>query len=434
MATARSFSEEENPSDCEFDASEESDSDDNTDEESDPQVNGREPCKFYNKGRCRDGTNCQYLHMCKYALKGNCHYGSRCKLNHPRERRASSGARHRSTSTEPKLTDGRFYQWQLNTGNNWLDIENDHIIEAQYSLPHTKSIKLYNTQYGAVSIDFKRLKVYGKNLRVRRLDDGNTEWIWFCTLRRKWKKYGDKDSKGNPGPVKSSDVENKFQSNPTGSYTFNIGAETFEIKFKDMRQVGQNGKRKVTRRPLYRQKQVAAAAAARNKCTGLHAQANYKQKKEKTARGSNGPTGPDNTSMSSPEKTKDQRILRECSCGWSKVTTYLGLRVHQGKAKCVGNNQQVSTLASVLQNIPLSNPQWQFEGKNGAWYIFKHRQRGTSTECSVSSDDIERKYQQDPTGTMRFNVNTQSYELNFQAMTQTNLQNRSSRTIRRVLV
>ncbi|XP_020509306.2 protein mono-ADP-ribosyltransferase PARP12 isoform X4 [Labrus bergylta] len=356
MATARSFSEEENPSDCEFDASEESDSDDNTDEESDPQVNGREPCKFYNKGRCRDGTNCQYLHMCKYALKGNCHYGSRCKLNHPRERRASSGARHRSTSTEPKLTDGRFYQWQLNTGNNWLDIENDHIIEAQYSLPHTKSIKLYNTQYGAVSIDFKRLKVYGKNLRVRRLDDGNTEWIWFCTLRRKWKKYGDKDSKGNPGPVKSSDVENKFQSNPTGSYTFNIGAETFEIKFKDMRQVGQNGKRKVTRRPLYRQKQVAAAAAAR-----------------------------------------------------------------------------VSTLASVLQNIPLSNPQWQFEGKNGAWYIFKHR-RGTSTECSVSSDDIERKYQQDPTGTMRFNVNTQSYELNFQAMTQTNLQNRSSRTIRRVLV
>ncbi|XP_060885787.1 uncharacterized protein si:ch211-244b2.4 isoform X2 [Labrus mixtus] len=432
MATAFSLSEEENPSDNELDFSEESDSDDNTDEESEPQFNRREPCKFYNRGGCADGKKCQYLHMCKYALKGNCCYGSRCKLNHPRERRASSGARNRSTSTGPKLTDGRFYQWQLNAGNHWLDIKNDHIIEAQYSLPHTKSIKLHNTQYRAVSIDFKRLKVYGKDLRVRRLDDGNTEWIWFCTLGRKWKKYGDKDSKGNPGPVKSSDIENKFQSNPTGSYAFNIGAETFEIKFKDMRQVGQNGKRKVTRRPLYRHNQVAAAV---NKCTRLllnclvDAQANYKQKKEKTARGSNGPTGPDNTSVSSPEKTKDQRILRECSCGWSKVTTYLGLRVHQGKAKCGGNDQLV-----FLQNIAVStNPQWQFEGSSGAWYIFKHR-RGTSTECSVSSDDIERKYQQDPTGSMRFNVNAHSYELDFQAMTQTSLQNRSSRNIRRVLV
>ncbi|KAM6961582.1 uncharacterized protein LKV04_020601 [Tautogolabrus adspersus] len=202
MASASAFPEEEtqreNPSDNdsdayeESDASEESDSDHNTDEESDSQLNGREPCKFYNSGGCRDGKKCLYLHICKYALKGNCRYRSKCKLNHPRERSASSGARNRSTSTEPKITDGRFYQWQLNDGNDWMDIVNDHIIEAQYSLPHTKSIKIYNSPYGVVNIDFRRLRVYGKTLRVRRLDDGNTEWIWFCTLRRKWMKYGDK--------------------------------------------------------------------------------------------------------------------------------------------------------------------------------------------------------------------------------------------------
>lgn len=39
------------------------------------------------------------------------------------------------------------------------------------------------------------------------------------------------DPKGVPGPVKNSDIEKKFQSNPASSYTFAIGADTFEIKF-----------------------------------------------------------------------------------------------------------------------------------------------------------------------------------------------------------
>lgn len=44
----------------------------------------------------------------------------------------------------------------------------------------------------AVSIDFFKMRVNGKKLRVRRLDDGNTKWIWYCTLGSKWIKYGDK--------------------------------------------------------------------------------------------------------------------------------------------------------------------------------------------------------------------------------------------------
>ena len=154
--------------------------------------------------------------------------------------------------------------------------------------------------------------MYGKELKVRRLDDGNTEWIWYCTLLRKWIKYGDKvggycifvfvfcvsllmifnlsrqDSKGNASPVKSSDIEKQYQSNPKSSFTFSAGGETFEIKFTGeddikgsffyvqirrrsfsqlvvsfylllaMQQVGKKKKRKVTRRPLYRQQQAGA--------------------------------------------------------------------------------------------------------------------------------------------------------------------------------
>lgn len=256
-------------------------------------------------------------------------------------------------SRDTKLTDGRYYQWQLNDGNGWMDVGNDHILEAQYSLPHTKSIKIYNTPYGVLSIDFNRMRVYGKSLRVRRLDDGNTVWIWYCTLRRKWIKYGDKDSKGQPSPVKSSDIENKFQSNPSSSYTFTVGADIIEIKFREMRQVTTKKKRKVTRRPLYRQEPAGAG---------------------------------------------------------------------------------VSQAAADVQNLSLGGkPLWQFEGDSGTWHEFKRRS-GTSTECSVTSDEIERKYQQNPHDSMTFKVKGHSYKLDFGAMSQTNLKTKRSRKIRRELV
>ncbi|XP_029901555.1 protein mono-ADP-ribosyltransferase PARP12 isoform X2 [Myripristis murdjan] len=222
------------------------------------------PCNYYNKGYCKYGKKCHYLHFCKYALRGNCLYGSSCKLKHPRGATACSEednlAEDTALSAETKLTNGQFYQWQLNDGKGWKKIDNDHIIEAQYCLPNTKGIKIYNTPYGVVNIGFKKMRVYGKKLRVRRLDDGKTVWLWYCSFRRKWTKYGEKDSKGNPSPADSADIEKKFQSNTTSSFTFNIGTDTFEIRFREMHQVSAKRKRKVCRRPQYRQHQAAAGA------------------------------------------------------------------------------------------------------------------------------------------------------------------------------
>ncbi|XP_070785031.1 protein mono-ADP-ribosyltransferase PARP12 [Enoplosus armatus] len=352
MASAHN-SDEESTSESESDISDKSDSDEPSDVEVESQTNRKEPCKYYNSGGCRDGGRCKYSHVCKYALENKCKYGANCKLNHPGGGRPSSGgssrASHPPTSGDLKLTDGRFFQWQLNDGKGWKDVSNDHVIEAQYALPHTKSIKIYNSPYGAVSIDFNRMRVYGKSLRVRRLDDGKTMWAWYCTLRRKWIKYGDKDSKGNQSPVKNADIERKFQSNPTGSFTFSIGGDSLEIKFRDMQQVGNKKKRKVTRRPLYRQQSGASQAQ------------------------------------------------------------------------------------SVFQNLSMgSKPQWEFEGKTG-WHVFKHR-KGTSSECSINSEDIEKKYKQNPRDTMMFKVGRDPYKLDLGAMTQTNLTTKRTCNVRRVLV
>ncbi|XP_034434122.1 uncharacterized protein LOC117757265 isoform X1 [Hippoglossus hippoglossus] len=348
MATARTPEDEHPPED-----GDESPRGRDSDVDADSPVTVKEPCRYYNKSRCRDGARCPYPHVCKFALSGNCRYGSGCKLIHPREGRSSTqaggGARERSTSRDPKISDSRLYQWQMNEGSGWMDFSNDHVIEAQYCLPHTKSITLYNTKYGAVNIDFKSMTVSGKNLRVRRLDDGNTEWVWFCTLYSKWIKYGDKDPDGKPTPANSTDIEQKFQSNPTSSFTFSIGAKTFEIKFGEMRQVSSDRKRKVTRRPLYRQRQAGAG-------------------------------------------------------------------VPQGQ--------------SVSQNITVgTKPQWQFEGDNRVWHNFKNT-RGTNE----TSDDIEQTFQDDPNQTMNVKANGNTYNLDFGAMTQTNLKTKFTRNIRRVLV
>lgn len=52
----------------------------------------------------------------------------------------------------------------------------------------TESPFLY---FRLVSINFERMRVIEKSLRVRRLDDGNTEWAWYVILSSKWAKYGE---------------------------------------------------------------------------------------------------------------------------------------------------------------------------------------------------------------------------------------------------
>ncbi|KAL0963031.1 hypothetical protein UPYG_G00348720 [Umbra pygmaea] len=331
-----------------------------------------EPCKYYNKGHCRDGKKCHYVHICKYSLKGSCRYGSTCRLKHPRPssdiegscgrretrrsshgRRREDGATERSSSIGTRLDFSGPYKWQLNDGDGWKDIANDHILEAQYSQPKTKGIHIYNTPYGKVCIDFKSMRVHRKkNLRVRRLEGYQTEWIWYYHTSRGWIMYGEKDSKGNSGPVQSSEIEKKFQSNRNGSLTFNIGSDTFEIKFRQMRQVGGKSKRRISRRPRYQP--------------------------------------PESGNLTGVVESAFQRMS----------VSSVGL---------------------------CGSPKWEFGGQKGKrWHSFD--QGGSS----VSSADIEDEYQQNSSGTMRFTVNGDPYELDFSAMTQTNLKTGMTRKIRRV--
>lgn len=216
-------------------------------------------CRYYNRGHCKYGSQCRFLHLCQYALRGACRRGADCRLAHPGPGAPPGGRKLRRQNSafrdiDMTLDDGRPYQWQLQAGRDWLDLANDHILEAQYSLPNTSGIRIYGTPYGVVSIDFQKMRVRGQDMRVRRLDGGSTEWAWFYSCRSGWAQYGKKDAEGKPSPVQCSEIEQKYQNDRKSSCTFNINTDVYEIKFKVMRQVSAARSRKVRRRPVYQPK------------------------------------------------------------------------------------------------------------------------------------------------------------------------------------
>uniref|UniRef100_A0A8C9QRE0 Si:ch211-244b2.4 n=1 Tax=Scleropages formosus TaxID=113540 RepID=A0A8C9QRE0_SCLFO len=197
-------------------------------------------CQYYNKGHCKYGPKCRNLHVCKYFLVGECRYGSSCRLRHAAESgsEASGRRRRRRRRRSSSNGDSHFqgpYRWQLNDGSGWMDVANDHIIEAQYSRPNTKGMTLYNTTYGAISIDFDKMKVRKTDsLRIRRRNSDKVTWMWYYRGDRGWAKFGD-DSKGKRSPVKSAHIEKEFQKSRTGIFSFSIDATNYTIAFKGTR-------------------------------------------------------------------------------------------------------------------------------------------------------------------------------------------------------
>ncbi|XP_053170657.1 uncharacterized protein LOC128354439 isoform X2 [Scomber japonicus] len=95
------------------------------------------------------------------------------------------------------------------------------------------------------------------------------------------------------------------------------------------------------------------------------------------------------------------------------------------------------SLASVVTHCTSNGadltPQWEFAGKRGRWHDFREKIDPPNI-CSVTIDDIESWYQENPHGKLPFTVNGDSYELDFNKMIQTQVKDNSQYSIRRVLL
>ncbi|XP_069094409.1 protein mono-ADP-ribosyltransferase PARP12-like [Pleurodeles waltl] len=325
----------------EYTSESEDESDSDSGERPSNQGRKQQPCKYYNKGSCQKGQSCDYLHICQYHFQGNCKYGSSCKYNHghvtaPASSQSDDDEDQSSGPPDP------YYHWQVRSDMRWLNINHDWVIEAQFSQPGVIGMKIYNTKFGALSIDFKTMRIRGKDVKVRRWKGRDDRWVWFCRLDGHWWAYGEKDSKGKCSSVDSSAIERQYQHNPKSTFQFTVDGTSYQIDFKEMKQTNlKNGThRKVRRRPLF---------------AGVK---------------------PDSASVP-------------------------------------------------LHKLSISGkPVWQFLGDKGQWHSFKQQGQG-------SSDHLESEYQKTHHGLITYKIGKQDYQLDFTAMTQTNLATGKSRRVQR---
>ncbi|XP_018424916.1 PREDICTED: poly [ADP-ribose] polymerase 12-like [Nanorana parkeri] len=146
------------------------------------------------------------------------------------------------------------YRWQEFKGTDWADLPNIEDIEMAYSNP-------MNIRYQ--SINFQTMTL--GTSRVRRLTTPSsvtqpseyvltTEWVWFWKDEfGTWIKYGESNTKKVSSSIYSSDLENIYLSDPTGSTHFSAGGQNYIINFKEMRQRNNHyqTEKEVCRRPKF---------------------------------------------------------------------------------------------------------------------------------------------------------------------------------------
>ncbi|KAM9334666.1 zinc finger CCCH-type antiviral protein 1-like [Symphorus nematophorus] len=231
----------------------------------------------------------------------------------------------------------KHFEWQLLVGQQWLRIDNDHVIESHYCQPGAKGITI-NTGCGQVSIDFDTLQTLNTGVQVRRLTFlpvGEAEDIgWYFRDHKLWCEYGTQSSNMMISSVTSREVERCYTINPQGSVSFTVGSTTYTLDFSSMSQTNYTTgvRRNVRRRPKF------------------------------------------------PSKTE------------SLYSTASSSRLTYGGYK------------------------WEFMGEEGQWKEYE------AHTCSFDSPTIERQYQLNPQGQLRFRTKRFSYTLDFSSNAHTHIQ------------
>ncbi|XP_053108734.1 protein mono-ADP-ribosyltransferase PARP11 isoform X4 [Hemicordylus capensis] len=95
-----------------------------------------------------------------------------------------------------------------------------------------------------------------------------------------------------------------------------------------------------------------------------------------------------------------------------------------------GADEFSQNVSNHLEEMDTSDNQWGwfYLAECGKWHMFE---TDSNTQCSISSEDIERSFKMNPQGSISFTTAKFNYVLDFSEMKQTNLTTRKQRPIKR---
>ncbi|KAK3544632.1 hypothetical protein QTP86_019125 [Hemibagrus guttatus] len=345
---------------------------------------------------------------------------------------------------------GKQYEWQLFDGRTWLPIINDHLIESNYCQPGAKGITIV-TRLGSLYINFDGMTISGpfQCLAVRRLSSlshNQRENVgWYFRDKNYWSEYGIQGSSNHMSSISSQDIEQQYNSNPTGSFRFTTGKYTYVLNFSAMMQtnLSTQKQRKVRRRPKFN--------------SVVHVYNSLNTSEPSTSTINPFPLAPPSVSSSTTVAWQfmgDEGMWTDYQKPGSSLDSMdierEYLRNPHGQLAFTAGRYSYSLYFNGMYQINLTYKTkravqrisvdqssstlcqacWQYKDMDGSWKDFV---KGTGKgKCSVSIQEIEMQYQQNSAGVIYYNSEQFRYMLAFSEMTQTNLSTGKRRPVRRV--
>ncbi|XP_038637240.1 uncharacterized protein si:ch211-244b2.3 isoform X1 [Scyliorhinus canicula] len=353
---------------------------------------------------------------------------------------------HFSSEAAEHGLDEKSFQWQVHNGNQWLDVAHDEIIEAQYTLPTAEGIHLHTAQHGTMYLDFDKMAIVGNSFKLQRMTfpqaQQMNEYCWYFLDDNFWREYGVHGTGHKTATVNSSDIEYQFQMAPQNIYRFQVGNSSYTINFPAMIQTNvQTGmKRKVRRRSQF-------TPATQNAKRVSDAMVHLTQSPPLTCctwqfRGDDDHWldyrrqggGRAVCSLNSQDIEQSYQLNPQGSvqftAGHFKYT--LDFSAMTQTNLLIGTKRAVRRLVTPslwgASGRVIDKGMWEFMDDDGLWKEYSQ----PGVRKSVPSQDIERNYQMNPQGSMTLTAGPFVYNLDFSAMTQTNLTTRKVRQVRRL--
>ncbi|MBN3290736.1 PAR12 polymerase, partial [Polypterus senegalus] len=263
-----------------------------------------------------------------------------------------------------------------------------------------------------------------KNSLPNSFPNGTGSWIWqYKGNGGVWTDF--KSGQGEICSVNSDDVERAYQQNQQGQLQFTAVGHHFTIDFSGMHifSNGLEGNLEIRRLPANNTNMSSVNTVTSWTWQFMGEEGVWTDFKTNIGHGRVCSVSSSDVEMSYQQNPQGQL---QFTAGRFSYTLYFS-GMHQVNNE-LGTKRSIRRISVHTTHQASGNYIWEFKDNEGYWTEY------TQDRCSVSSQDIEQHYLQNPTGILQFTTGRFSYTLDFTAMEQQNMTTLFTRPVQRTLL